>query len=48
MVKILLVASHGEVAVKQNVDAVAVTKISELLGAGEIMLNCDFDGQGKV
>ena len=32
----------------RNVDAVAVAKISELLGAGEIMLNCiDFDGQGK-
>ena len=32
----------------RNVDAVTVAKISELLGAGEIMLNCiDFDGQGN-
>ena len=29
----------------RNVDAITVAKISELLGAGEIMLNCiDFDG----
>ena len=32
----------------RNVDAITVAKISELLGAGEIMLNCiDFDGQGN-
>ena len=32
----------------RNVDAITVARISEVLGAGEIMLNCiDFDGQGN-
>ena len=32
----------------RDIDAVQLAKVSEILGAGEIMLNCiDFDGQGK-
>ena len=32
----------------RDMDAVELARIAEILGAGEIMLNCiDFDGQGK-
>ena len=32
----------------RDMDAIELAKISEILGAGEIMLNCiDFDGQGQ-